>query len=42
MHTIQKILTLIKKSKGGVTADSLEKELGYSRQYIVRLLNRLM
>jgi len=42
MDTIQKILTLIKKSKGGVTADSLEKELGYSRQYIVRLLNRLM
>jgi anti-sigma regulatory factor (Ser/Thr protein kinase) len=42
MHTIQKILTLIKKSKGGVTADSLEKELGYSRQYIVRLLSRLM
>jgi len=42
MDTIQKILTLIKKSKGGVTADLLEKELGYSRQYIVRLLNRLM
>jgi len=42
MDTIQKILALIKKSKEGVTADSLEKELGYSRQYIVRLLNRLM
>ena len=42
MDTTQKILMLIKKSKGGVTADSLEKELGYSRQYIVRLLSRLM
>ena len=42
MDTIQKILTLIKKSKGGVTADLLEKELGFSRQYIVRLLGRLM
>ena len=42
MDTIQKILTKIKKSKGGVTADLLEKELGFSRQYIVRLLNRLM
>jgi len=37
MDAIQKILTLIKKNKGGVTADSLEKEIGYSRQYIVRL-----
>jgi len=42
METIQKILALIKNSKGGVTADSLEKELGYSRQYIVRLLSRLI
>ena len=42
MDVIQKILTLIKKSKRGVTAGQLEKELGYSRQYIVRLLNRLM
>jgi len=42
MDTIEKILTRIKKSKEGVTADSLEKELGYSRQYIVRLLSRLM
>ena len=42
MDTTQKILTLIKKNKEGVTADSLEKELGYSRQYIVRLLSRLM
>jgi anti-sigma regulatory factor (Ser/Thr protein kinase) len=42
MDTIQKILTLIKKSKGGVTADLLEKELGFSRQYIVRLLTRLI
>jgi anti-sigma regulatory factor (Ser/Thr protein kinase) len=42
MDAIQKILTLIKKNKEGITADLLEKELGYSRQYIVRLLNRLM
>ena len=42
MDTTQKILTRIKKNKEGVTADSLEKELGYSRQYIVRLLSRLM
>jgi anti-sigma regulatory factor (Ser/Thr protein kinase) len=42
MDTTQKILTRIKKNKEGVTADLLEKELGYSRQYIVRLLSRLM
>jgi len=42
METIQKIRALIKDSKGGVTADLLEKELAYSRQYIVRLLNRLI
>jgi len=42
VDTIQKILALIKKRKGGVTADWLEKELGYSRQYIVRLLSRLI
>ncbi len=42
MDTIQKILALIKKSKGGVTADLLEKEFGFSRQYIVRLLARLI
>lgn len=42
MDAIQKILKLIEKSKQGITADLLEKELGYSRQYIVRLLNRLM
>ena len=42
MTTIEKILTLIKNSKGGVTAGLLEKELGYSRQYIVRLLSRLI
>jgi anti-sigma regulatory factor (Ser/Thr protein kinase) len=42
MTTIEKILALIKNSKGGVTAGLLEKELGYSRQYIVRLLSRLM
>ena len=42
MNTIQKILALIKEHKEGVTADFLEKELGYSRQYIVRLLARLM
>ena len=34
MDTIQKILTLIKKSKGGIAADSLEKELGFSRQFV--------
>jgi anti-sigma regulatory factor (Ser/Thr protein kinase) len=38
----QKILALMKKSEAGVSANSLEKELGFSRQYIVRLLNRLM
>ncbi len=42
MDTVQKILTLIKKKKGGITAAFLEKELGYSRQYIVRVLSRLM
>jgi len=42
MDTIQKIHMLVESSKGGVTADLLEKELGYSRQYIVRLLNRLI
>ena len=42
MDTIQEILRLIKKSKGGVTADLIEKKLGFSRQYIVRLLNGLM
>ncbi len=42
MDTTQKILTHIKKSKGGLTADLLERELGFSRQYIVRLLARLI
>lgn len=42
MDTIKKILVLIKKSKEGVTADFLERELGYSRQYIVGLLTRLI
>jgi anti-sigma regulatory factor (Ser/Thr protein kinase) len=42
MDTIRKILARINKSKEGITADLLEKELGYSRQYIVRLLSRLM
>ena len=42
MDTTKKVLALIKKSKEGVTADSLEKNLGYSRQYIVRLLARLI
>ena len=42
MDTAQKILALIRKSKDGVTADSIEEELGFSRQYIVRLLNRLI
>jgi anti-sigma regulatory factor (Ser/Thr protein kinase) len=42
METIKKILALTKNSKEGVTADFLEKETGYSRQYIVRLLTRLI
>lgn len=42
MDAIQKILMLVQKDAEGVTADSLEKELGYSRQYTVRLLNRLI
>ena len=42
MDTIKEILRLIKNSKGGVTADLIEKQLGFSRQYIVRLLNVLM
>jgi len=42
MDTEKKVLALIKKSKEGVTADSLERDLGYSRQYIVRLLARLI
>ena len=42
MNTTQKILTLVKKNKDGITADLLEKQLGFSRQYIVRLLTRLI
>lgn len=42
MDAIQKILTLVKQGKEGVTADLLEKELGFSRQYIVRLLTGLI
>ena len=42
MDAAKKVLALIKKSKEGVTADSLERDLGYSRQYIVRLLARLI
>jgi len=42
MDTIQKILALVKKSKNGLSANFLEKELGYSRQYIVRLLSQLL
>src|SRR5680860_190004 len=42
MDTNQKILALMKNSKGGVTANLLEKELDLSRQYIVRLLTRLI
>jgi anti-sigma regulatory factor (Ser/Thr protein kinase) len=42
MDATKKVLALIRKSKEGVTADSLEKDLGYSRQYIVRLLARLI
>lgn len=42
MHTLQKILAIIKRNKDGVTAEALEGALGYSRQYIVRLLGRLI
>lgn len=42
MDTAKKVLALIKKSKEGVTANSLERDLGYSRQYIVRLLARMI
>ena len=42
MDATQIILMLLEKSKEGVTAGSLEKELGYTRQYVVRLLNRLV
>ena len=42
MDAAQKVLMLVEKGNEGVTADSLEKELGFSRQYIVRLLNRLI
>ncbi len=42
MNATQKILMLLKQSGDGVTANSLEKELGFSRQYVVRLLNRLI
>lgn len=42
MDTAQKILVLIKNSKEGITAEALESTLGHSRQYIVRLLGRLI
>lgn len=42
MDTTEKILGHVNKNKKGVTADFLEKEIGFSRQYIVRLLNRLI
>lgn len=42
MDALEKIRTIVNQSKNGVAARSLEEELGYSRQYIVRLLNRLM
>jgi len=42
MDTSEKILGLVNKNEKGVTADFQEKEIGFSRQYIVRLLNRLM
>ncbi len=42
MDTIQKILAIIKRSGEGVTAEALESALGHSRQYIVRLLGRLI
>jgi len=42
MDTTEKILAIIKKSKDGVTAEALESDLGHFRQYIVRLLGRLI
>lgn len=42
MDALQKLRMLINRNQEGVTADLLEKELGYSRQYIVRLLTRLI
>ncbi len=42
MDTTKKILALIERDKGGVTAKALQSELGHSRQYIVRLLSRLI
>ncbi len=42
MAASQKILALVKKNKEGCSASVLEKKLGYSRQYIVRLLNQLI
>lgn len=42
MDVSQKMLRLVRKSRDGLTAESLEKELGFSRQYTVRLLNRLI
>jgi len=42
MGTIQKIQAIIKRSGDGVTAEALESALGHSRQYIVRLLGRLI
>lgn len=42
MDVTRKILARIENSKNGVTADSLQTELGYSRQYIVRVLARLI
>ena len=42
MDTTEKILGFVNRNEEGVTADFLEKEFGFSRQYIVRLLNRLI
>lgn len=42
MAATKKILELTKKSTTGISAKTLETELGHSRQYVVRLLNRLM
>jgi len=42
MDTTTKILELIKKSRNGITAEVLESDLDHSRQYIVRLLSRLI
>ena len=42
MSATRQILDLIRNGEDGVTAASLEEALGFSRQYTVRLLNRLI